>query len=175
MGRRGAKSVAKFIYYIDVQINENTDVDIDVNIFPGTGENDLTGVSFPCTISGLRAMGSFYGTFDTQTGNAIRHFWCVYHLRQGELPAQAVFTSGSTIFAPEQDVMIWGTATTISQINDAPSTSNNIVVRNYDVVGTTKRKLQIGDGLHCYIIVEADATFADTLIAKMVFQFFVLV
>jgi hypothetical protein len=166
MGKYKKRSVSKIIW--GIKSAPTTGTKVDNNIFPGTGTSS-TGVSFPCTISGVRVIGTVYGDANDAV-NVGQHFWAVMIRREGEaLPTSVDFTSGNTIFSPEQDIIVWGRGTTFSKIDNA-ATNSNIVLRQYDVTGSTKRKLMIGDSLRMVC-----AALTRTQNFDLVIQFFVVI
>jgi hypothetical protein len=160
---KGKRSIDKEMITIHQAI---TNTNSNFNIFPSSG-----GVTFPCTISSVRAVGSVSnaGTLATPA----QHYWSVCLQREGEtmgvptLPASAA--TPSTVQTPEEDIMIFGKG--ITYFNSTAS-SAWAVPRHYEVVGTTKRKLMIGDKL-VWTAVAAPASQAVDF--DFVLQFFVMV
>jgi hypothetical protein len=150
---KGKRSVDKEIKNYANTVTNTSDI---ADLFPGGG----SGVTFPCTISGVRVMGTVY---NATSATPVDHFWAVAIQRQGETLPNAVFTSLSSTLTPEEDVMVWGRGTTTF------NTTNNYA---YDVAGTTKRKLMIGDKLR---FLAAGGTAAVAANFQMVIQFFVLI
>lgn len=159
MGRGGKRSVDKELKNVNVAVTFSGTSNNATNLFPGSG-----GVTFPCTISGVRVMGTVWNATSSSTSD---HFWAVAIQRQGEtIPAISFTTAGSTL-TPEEDVMVWGRGATVFN-----TTSNYVWWKNYDVAGTTKRKLMIGDQL---MFVANVASGSPSTNMALVVQWFVIV
>lgn len=160
---KGKRSIDKEMITIHQAVTAGNN---NINIFPSSG-----GVTFPCTISSVRAVGSVSNA--GTSSNAAQHYWSVCLQREGEtmgvptLPAVAA--TPSTVQTPEEDIMIWGKGVTYF---NSTSTQAWAVPRHYDVVGTTKRKLMIGDKL---VWTSVSAGAAQAVDFDFVFQFFVMV
>lgn len=104
--------------------------------------SSFTGVSFPCTISGVRVEGS---VTNANTTTVIPHKWAIMIARQGEALPVHSYSSGSPTAAciqPEEDCMLYGSGITLFD-----STNHYTFLRHYDSASSTKRKLMIGDAL----------------------------
>lgn len=126
-------------------------------LFPTSG-----GVTFPCTISGVRVVGTVYNA----SGNTPAvHFWAIQVIREGETNPNVSFTNLGSALTPEEDIIIWGKG--ITSFN---STTGWAFFRHYEVSGTTKRKLMIGDKL----MMVANSSGANAIIDLAV-MFFILI
>ncbi len=95
--------------------------------------------TFPCTLTGLRWSLSFQSVL---TSGPAAQFFCIVINREGETSNTINSASGSTLYAPEQNVLAWGHwQATDADIGQGPSVMIDI--------GSTKtmRKLQEGDTL----------------------------
>jgi len=110
---------------INVEVGAQTTVQSEISLITST---------FPCTITGLRwdiKMAQNAGT-GTATGR-----WAVIISRDGSVINSLTTSSGSDLYEPEQDVLMFGVWNIQNKSNTA------------DFVGATKtmRKLQGGDKL----------------------------
>lgn len=102
----------------------------------------FTGVSFPCTISGVRVQGS---VTNASSAAVIPHRWAIMVARQGEALPVHTYSTGTPLaacVAPEEDCMLYGSGITLFD-----STGHTAFLRHYDASSSTKRKLMIGDAL----------------------------
>jgi len=109
-----------------------------------------------CTISSLRLALSF------TAGSALttqKISWAVIHLRDGSSAGGFTVTDGNALYAPEQDVMLYGSRFAIELIGNTTADSNTgtpIV----EQVTTTQRKLKAGDFLQ-FIVMGSAANAAN--------------
>jgi hypothetical protein len=162
MGKYKKRSVSKELVNYTAALGGGASY--KAQIFPSSG----SGVTFPCIISGVRLIGTAQPTIFLGSGSFVFHFWAVAIQRQGEaLPTSIVVYAGDqTILTPEEDIIIWGAGDIICN----PS-GKSAIFRHYEVAGTTKRKLMIGDSLMLWSFIDNDfdVTYNFTI------QFFVLI
>jgi hypothetical protein len=129
-----------------------------------------TGTTFPCTFTGIRASGTVWNSDLAATHGS--HFWAVQLIRSGDTPQDASLADAATILKPEVDIIIWGRGATI---ND--STNKLYWPKHYDMAGTTKRKMQIGDCIYfvCASGYQAASDAGATNTFAFLFQYFLLV
>lgn len=129
------KAVSKEIINISTSITTQD----ELLLFPSSG-----GVTFPCVVSGLRVIGTVSVDDPAELAVPFEHWWCIMIFREGEeTPAPAIsWTNGTTTMTPQEDILIWGGGAAIGN-----NMSRQHCYKNYEVVGTTKRKLRIGDSL----------------------------
>lgn len=136
-----------------------------VNIWPGGNTGD--GVTFPGTITGLRwDLGAFCGVGGGGTGGNSLITWAVVKVREGiTQPSDIMFTNGATTYAPEQDVMAFGSFNLSFN-----ATGGAIIAPGHNDEGSTKtmRKMQNGDRL--FFI--ARATNSNTQVIAGTVEFF---
>lgn len=117
----------------------------------------LVTATFPCTIVGLR----WDMTFATVGGTGLGGYsWAIIILRDGVTVSQMAHTDGSTLYAPEQDVMAFGRG-----FNTALALG---MLSKYQGSTKTMRKLMGGDKLQ-FIIKGTDT---DTVTVQGCIQFF---
>ncbi len=98
----------------------------------------LTTATFPCTIVGLRWMLS---TRNAGTGD-LSLFWAIILVKDGESINTMATSDGSTLYAPEQNVLVWGNTSLLAQNTTTGPAGDRWI-------GDTKtmRKLMGGDKL----------------------------
>ncbi len=105
----------------------------------------LITATFPCTITGLR----WAFTAMTETGTTSASFqWAIVKVTQGDSANTMAGTDASTLYAPEQNCIVWGNAI-LAPFDKVGGPS--------EFIGTTKvmRKLLGGDQLIFIAIGEA--------------------
>lgn len=121
----------------------------------------LSIATFPCTIIGLRWEGAYLLLED---GGFTQFAWAIIVLREGIAPNNLSLGNGTTLYEPEQDVLVYGRS--LLHIDAAAAEHTT-----YPLSGSTKtmRKLQGGDQL--VFIVRADNS-TYTFNISMAVQFF---
>jgi len=117
----------------------------------------LTTATFPCTIVGLRWDLVITPGAGTSPGS---YAWCVIILRDGVTVSSLAISDGATLYAPEQDVMVFARGST------SISAEGNQL--HYNGSTKTMRKLMGGDKL--LFIMKGEAT--NTVTLEGAFQFF---
>ena len=98
----------------------------------------LTTATFSCTVVGLRWQ---FGTRNQSTSD-VSSFWAIILVKDGETINTMATSDGSTLFNPEQNVLVWGNASYLSQ-----TTTTGPAGFNFQGDTKTMRKLMGGDRL----------------------------
>jgi len=106
----------------------------------------LTTATFPCTVTGLRWVGSIAA--DTVTGSVV--YWAIILVKDGNSANTMSRSDASTLYEPEQNVLAFGNAV----VRDSDAGTGQSV---RSIEGTTKsmRKLMGGDQIQFICISSA--------------------
>ncbi len=78
---------------------------VHVTVGASLQNTDLVSATFPCTVVGLRWNISVASDASTSISS---HAWAIVILRDGGTLGTMAVGNGATLYAPEQDVMVWG-------------------------------------------------------------------
>ncbi len=95
----------------------------------------LSTVAFPCTLTGVRTDITTRQNAGTTPGT---YGWVLVVVPDGTTISQIAFTNGSSVYQPEQNVLMWGRGVGNRASEDNPHTI-------YRDVTKTMRKLKVGD------------------------------
>ena len=84
---------------------------VNTQLATGTQNNStLKTVTFPCTLSGFSVSGSWFSTAGQAVAVNAEMVWAIVVVREGFTVNTASLASGASLYNPEQDVVLHGSA-----------------------------------------------------------------
>lgn len=169
--RRNARPVDKNIVNFNLNLTGNGQA--QGTLWPPAASlgPPAAGAIFPGTITGIRWCIDFcYNADNDTTGGFVCFAWAIVRLRESQNPSTLVVNGAagiSTMYRPEQDIIVCGTSLVPLSNNTA-----HVGVTNTRIEGKTKtmRKLQNGDRV-IILAQDSDTTDNDNTVYGMVEYF----